>query len=260
MINDIQDSPDIYTERAFDSLCVWYDYLDKTYPYLRNQTFREIPEDTDKYAVYIDYRKHPYTEYSIRNVMNFLGPDWGLQLYIWPTNKKFIHSIVGDFKNIHIYMLSDNTLSPDKIMRHPGFWDSLKGEKLLIFDFDTVLRNENIEQFQNYDYVAPIWHPSKRPFPESIYGDGGLSIRNKKVMVDICKAHDSESEKFISESHFFSYYLNRDSGKYNLPTQDVIRQFATESVPGDDPFALHKPWTCLDPDDLAHLLHEINYK
>lgn len=260
MIEEKRQTHEVFTERAFDSLVVWYEFLDRTYPELREFAFNNIPRESSRFAVFVDHRKHPYTEYAIRNVMHFLGPEWGLQVFVWPNNRRFIEKITDGWQGLNLVVLGNDVGSPDDIKRLSGFWQMLKGERQLFFDFDTILRNGKIEPFLKYDFVAPPWNSSLRPEPEYMIGSGGFSLRNKEVMMDICNTFGAESVNFAKEEDFSLYGLQQNTQKYVLPQIDVAKRFAVECEYHPDPFGLHKPWMCLTPEELRPLLEKIHYK
>jgi hypothetical protein len=146
-------------------------------------------EYTTKEAVLIEFRQLPHLEYIIRNAIIKLGPTWS-------------HTIICGNKNYHMLCNICSQLSPNiKIIRLPfdnisigqyslllasvEFWNMLIGEKILIYQDDTCIFENNIDDFLEYDYIGG-------QFPTNIYsgtyvGNGGLSLRSKSVMLDVIR-------------------------------------------------------------------------
>ncbi len=138
-----------------------------------------------------------------------------------------------------------------QIMKDPHFWQNIVGEKLLIFQADTLLIEPiDFSMFQ-YDYVGAPWSRNKFTtfFPvykddlssekgcvwvtsdhnsdidyRLIIGNGGLSIRNRSAMEKICLSEPSSKEE--PEDVFFSKGLYRCHA--HLPTLEVARRFSCE--------------------------------
>ena len=149
-----------YSNEQYKSLDLWYDFFENTFNQLKDIQFIGIPEESSLYAVYVDNKQHPYLEYVLRNVMYFLGPKWGLQIFVWPENKAFVKRIVKDWNYVHVTEVPEETYEGnpvDAVKRSTGFWDRVKGDKQLFFDIDTLLCNRNVDNFLGYDYIGAPW-------------------------------------------------------------------------------------------------------
>jgi len=100
------------------------------------------------------------------------------------------------------------------------FWDRLIAfERVLIFQHDSEILREGVDEFLEWDMIgAPLW------FQE--FGcNGGLSIRNPRVMKQICSMlpykHDYGNEDV--------YFSNVMHNKYNLAPKEECEKFAAET-------------------------------
>ena len=68
----------------------------------------------------------------------------------------------------------------NKVLTNPSFWKFLEFDRVLIFQHDSGLLRDGIEEFLKWDFIGAWIH--------NIPGcmNGGLSIRNPKLMHEIC--------------------------------------------------------------------------
>ncbi len=253
-----------YTHERYLSLRVWYDFLDRTMPAVKAIPMTGIPGDASQTAVYFAFAPHPYTEYSIRNVMYHLGPLWGLHIFTNQSTQAFVQDITTGWSDIHVTVidikLPDSTFdAADILKRSPDFWRLPRGDSLFLFDFDTVLRKPfRIESFLDHDYVAPIWHIDERPDAEHPVGCGAVSLRRKAAMIEVAESENADLEQYPREDMFYALNLSR-RGRSRVAPPDVAKDFASQNDVGRDPVALRRPWIGNPPDNMERLLSTIHY-
>lgn len=251
-----------YSPEQYRSLELWYDFLDDTYPVLREYEFSNIPEESEFFAVFVEYRKHPYIEYVLRNVMHFLGPKWGLQIFVWPRNRAFMENIVREWRHVHVIELPEKipgVVPYDQTIRSTELWSQVKGEYQLFFDIYSLLCRSGIEDFLRYDYVAAPWLPKFSVSPKCRMGSGGLSLRRKTAMMEICGTGNADPKLIGREDVFFAVHLHLNPDRYRLPTLDTAMNFAVECVYHPKPLGVHMPWVCLPAKQIQSLLDTISY-
>ncbi|PSR81260.1 hypothetical protein BD289DRAFT_336307, partial [Coniella lustricola] len=191
---------------------------------------------------------------------NVLGPEWPVVLltlranWVEPPSPAFRRMMAA--RRIHIYFLPDDTAFPDhtsvsKFLTRAWFWERFESaDRVLLFQADSVLcaRSERrVDDFAEYDLIGAPINPQ--------YGigfNGGLSLRNPKAMLDIIRdpASNSESEH---------KHDKRDSSTppppqppppppaVRLPTIEVAKQFAVETIWNNQPLGYHQPFRWLTP-------------
>lgn len=225
--------------------------------------FRDIPRDSRQVAVLIEFRKHPYIEYVMRNVMYFLGPEWGLQVFVWRKNREFMENILRDWSHVDIVELPEQSpgyIPQDAVMRSEEFWQGVKGETQLFFDLDSLLCRHGIEDFADYDFVAAPWLPGYAVSPACRFGSGGLSLRKKSAMLDVIRTVNTRDVIVGREDLMFSVHLHLNRGRYRLPSVETAQSFAVECVYHPRPLGLHRSWVCLPDKQLQELLERIEYR
>jgi hypothetical protein len=138
------------------------------------------------------------------------------------------------------------SLEYSNILCSIDFWQlllKLGCQHSLIFQVDTVLLKDTIDEFLQYDYVGAPW--VVKWFGMDI-GNGGLSLRNVKKMYDITNKFPRLASTIIGnryleiEDIYFSYYLTYVEGS-KLPTVEVAKTFSVETIYHDDTCGMHQP-------------------
>lgn len=106
-------------------------------------------------------------------------------------------------------------------------------ERVLIFQNDSSLLRSGIEDFYEYDYIgAPYDY-----FP--YVGNGGLSLRNPKIMMQICLNYNWKRD-CGEDLHFTKIMAEHNIGK--LAPLEVAKKFSVESIFELGTLGYHKPW------------------
>jgi hypothetical protein len=107
----------------------------------------------------------------------------------------------------------------NKLLKSKNFWNKIKEENILIFQEDSRLLREGIEDFYEYDYVGAAW--DFYPF----VGNGGLSFRHKSAMLKVLEVCNPEND--INEDVYFAWGCN--VLKLNLAPVHVANKFSCET-------------------------------
>ena len=107
----------------------------------------------------------------------------------------------------------------NKLLKSKNFWNKIKEENILIFQEDSRLLREGIEEFYKYDYIGATW--DFYPF----VGNGGLSFRHKSAMLKVLEICNPEND--INEDVYFAWGCN--VLKLNLAPVNVANKFSCET-------------------------------
>jgi hypothetical protein len=124
-------------------------------------------------------------------------------------------------------------------MTRPEFWDTFIGyERILTFQMDTLIFRHGIEEFMEWDYVGA---PCYNFYNNQTIQNGGLSLRNPRIMEYICRYHSWNDDisdmiqlgkystaNFFAEDIFFTLRMIK-YGIGNYAPMDVAKQFSVES-------------------------------
>jgi len=212
--------------------------------------FQDIPKETNKHCVILEPRKHPRLIPVIKNFAYLLQKKgWGLIIIFGTNNEEFVRKGLEGWANVKlIRMMAENLTSNEysDILCSPTFWElliSVGCQHSLIFQVDTVLLKDEVDDFLEYDYVGAPW--CVKWFGLDL-GNGGLSLRKTLKMLEITRqcsrtAMTSFGERYLmNEDIFFSFYLNRFRTG-NLPSIEDALRFSVETVYYEDPCGMHQP-------------------
>ncbi|ETS79995.1 hypothetical protein PFICI_07524 [Pestalotiopsis fici W106-1] len=219
---------------------------------------------TDRVAVTIENRPLKNLIPVILHFHSVLGPEWPVILYTTPSSAAnlsesapFARAISEGWLEIR-YLPETAIFSSHRAVSLflSGTWlwqDLAPYEKVLLFQDDSILCSASaarVDDFLQWDLIgAPI---------DPAYGrgyNGGLSIRNRALTLDVFSryswANDSETPGAPTHFLFEDQWLYtrmaelpaREDGHpgARLPSQDVARAFAVETMWEERPLGFHQP-------------------
>lgn len=196
-------------------------------------------------AIIVEPRKHNALSFVLHNFLQNLSNDWKIIVFCGNTNIQFLTDIINTELNqyinrITIYNLGVDNLTIEQyniLLTNKSFYDYIPTNIFLVFQTDTMIFEQNkdlIYDFMNYDYVgAPWWH---NPVEKEHVGNGGLSLRRKKKMLEIIEKVPYNG---LPEDVYFCYHPTIHIRK---PTFEKAKLFSVEFVFSEKSFGCHKPW------------------
>jgi hypothetical protein len=221
----------------------WSDYLHQ---------FKDVPAssfnlslNTNKFCVIVEPRKHKYLIPVIKNFMYLLqSKGWGLIVFHGTENEQFVRDGLAGWNNVLYRNVGVPNLSGilyNDLLCTPKFWTDIQSvgcEHCLIFQTDTVLLRDNVDDFLEYDYVGAPWCIEFEP--GLAVGNGGLSLRKVSTMLDILRKHPRTILGGTRhEDIYFSYWCLKDNR--TIPNVFTAKKFAVETVYYHSPTGLHAP-------------------
>jgi hypothetical protein len=211
-----------------------------------------------KETVLIEFRPMPHLDFLIRNtIIKF--PKWSHTVVCGNLNYVLLKNICEQIsKNITIINLDIDNLTPSdysKLLTNKDFWLQFKGEKILLYQEDTMLFHNRIEEFMQYDYIGASWAIGQE---DNLFGvgNGGFSLRSKSKMIECINTVNScdlklgqstvgymkaTNSNFIPEDVYFSKTLiDYKLGKVAL--RNVANRFSQETQLCINPLGGHNFW------------------
>lgn len=211
--------------------------------------FQDIPEKTTKHCVIVEPRAHERLVLVIKNFMYLLQKkEWGLVIFHSSDNERMLKEGLEGWSNVIMIKSLEGSMAVhdyNNLMCSPPFWKELiriGSHHSLIFQVDTVLLKDNIDDFLEYDYVGAPWCVR---WLDMDIGNGGLSLRNVWKMMMITQqcsrtAMTPFGERFLgNEDIFFSFHLKQQTA--NLPSVETAKRFSVETIYYEDPCGMHQP-------------------
>jgi hypothetical protein len=237
-----------------ESKKVWKQYLIEEYvkyeEYIPN-----IPKETDYYAVIIEPRNHPDLLTVIKSTMFHLNETnspikWGLQIFHGNQNEIQVQNICSLLNNVVcVNMGVDNltNIEHSEYMESVDFWGKVKGRKALIFQTDSLLLRNGIDEFLQYDYIGAPW---RKPKENQWVGNGGLSLRTVSKMIKICENNP------VTEQIWEDIYFMKHMKGVGVADIETAMRFSMEDVFSPNPLGVHNPIRHITPEQLKKVLYK----
>jgi hypothetical protein len=231
-----------------------------------NQFMKHIPLPHIKLssiyeAVFIEFRILPNIEFVVRNAILKLGNSWSYTIVCGNTNVQYVRHMVKNISNnINIIHLDYDNMTRNEYSNYlmtSHFWNLLKGDKILIYQEDSLVLKKNIMDFIQYDYIGAPFPKGADDTPNGV-GNGGLSLRTKSKMIEVIKKCPIKKFKIgnstknymamvgmdtVPEDVYFSKNL-QDYYIGNVAEWDTAYKFSSESVFNPNSFGCHQLWIC----------------
>tara|TARA_B110000093_G_scaffold183364_1_gene233965 strand:- start:3135 stop:5117 length:1983 start_codon:yes stop_codon:yes gene_type:complete len=235
---------DDLNHNLFRSLC--YSYITK---------MREVPlppvveaSIADKNAVFIEFRVLNHIEFLIRNTIRHLGEGWAHTIVCGMKNYNFVKEICDSISpNINVIRLPIHNLERKQysdFLLSLTFWNLFTNDKILIYQEDSCIFNDNIDDFMEYDYIGA---PFDNKRAKLSVGNGGFSLRTRKCMIDAINQKPLwDPSEFVTskkrlEDVFFSKTIQDMKIGQVAPWEDAY-QFSTEAYKNTDSLGGHQFW------------------
>ena len=230
-------------------------------------------------AVLVELRLLPHLSFIIKNAIYRLGSDWSFTIVCGINNYEFIKNITSKIQgHIRIIRLDKINLTREEysiMLLNSKFWNQFYGEKILIYQEDSIIFKKLDPKFLKYDFIGA-------PYSNKEIGNGGLSLRTKNIMIEICHKYFDLHEKnlvekaeiikkykpyfiekigdkyFNDNNYYFLYALEKslledlqitNRMKYHnigiLPDFNNAIEFSSEKYYHDSPFGGHQFWYCM---------------
>jgi GR25 family glycosyltransferase involved in LPS biosynthesis len=199
------------TRMQFRYFCL--DFL----PTLRNVCLPDFSPQSKLETILVEYRILPHIEFLIRNIIVKLGGKWSHTVVCGDTNYKWMTELCKSISSkIRIINTNHKDMTRDKysiMLMTKKFWEQFNGEKLLLYQEDSCCFHGNIESFLKYDWVCAPWDTMNDniDYTTKNIGNGGFSLRSKKVMVDICTRFPIDKHKITQKNRNYmrSFYFTK---------------------------------------------------
>jgi len=214
-------------------------------------------------AVFIEFRVFPHIEFQIRNAIMKLGTKWAHTIICGNLNYDLVTSICKTISpNINIVKINvDNMTQSEysKFLTTMEFWNLLKGEKILIYQEDSIIFKNNINDFLEYDFIGAPFLKSSNDTPNCV-GNGGLSLRTKSKMIDVISKFSAKDYKYNSSTLEYMNYVGLEFPPEDVyfskcmqenfigivANWDIAQNFSSEIVFNKNSFGCHKWWISND--------------
>ena len=223
-------------------------------PKINKYKISTIPLKSEYETVLIEFRILPHLEFLLRNTILLLDDKWSHTIVCGRLNYDFITSMCSSIStNINVKKLEYDNLLRDgysELLTTKKFWEMFSGEKLLIYQEDSILFQSNIDDFLSYDYIGAPWPKHFNFTTSGAGGNGGFSLRSKQTMIEIIdtmslsktksRNHGRNAKKIFEDVYFCRNMENLNIGK--LATNEVAEDFSSELIYNENSLGGHNIW------------------
>ena len=237
----------------FRMMCYKYNLFQKCIP------LHQIQLNCYCEAVLIEFRIFPHIEFILRNAIFKLGKSWSFTIICGNINFQFMKTLISQLSpNIKLIKCNIDNLdvnSYNQLLTSIEFWNLFVGEKILIYQEDSLIFYNNIQNFLSYDYIKAPRPKHQNDTPTGV-DNGGLSLRSKSIMLKIINTISPQTTIFNSniieymEQNQLTYppediYFSQNTqelGIGNIANYEIATQFSSESIFNPNSFGGHKFW------------------
>lgn len=226
-----------------------FNYLNHTYAEKLDNFWKthQFPKKSKYAFVIVERRAHPNWWFILRNIA-WAAPHFSLYIFCSDLNYDFIKALLGNkADNVNIFKWYKGNTDRDTgrneytmTLKLPGLYKLIDAEYIITVQMDSYFLQKIPDWiFTGTYYGAPWgWNPTKG-------GNGGVSIRNVKNMIEICEKETSNIQNDTAEDWHFSLMLEKYN--FSLPSFDFRCKVIQENFPTTTkPIAIHQFWTYLN--------------
>ena len=181
----------------YRTLCL--EYID----YIRKIQLNNIQQNSNYESVLVEFRILPHIEFIIRNTIHKLGDKWSHTIICGNSNYDFMNNLCSEINtNIKIIKLNYDNLTQNEysnLLCTTDFWELVIGEKILIYQEDSCIFKQNIEEFMKWDFIGAPFTKKGNNTPNKV-GNGGFSLRTRKIMLDVINKIKLEETEICSST------------------------------------------------------------
>jgi hypothetical protein len=175
-------------------------------------------------AVIIETRKNYPLDFIIQEHMKHL-PNWELDV----------------ITDIPIKSLTQY----NQLLTTPSFWEKYQDyERVLIFQTDSMILRDGIDEFLEWDYVGAPWKFQDKG------GNGGFSLRNPKKCLSLIQKREWNIS-YGYEDVFYSNHLHEVGGL--VAPRNVCSKFSCETIFQLGTFGIHAIESWLTPQQVQQI-------
>ena len=243
---------------------IYNQHLNNIIPILSKKSIRVVKKAKDcRYnAVLIDNRSTYKIEAVLLNLLYFTNEDIGIQLFYNDDNEQYILDLINKYNlfNITLEKISSFSFKThyQEFLFSKEFYDKVLGEKILLFQIDSLLLKPFDMKYFDYDWIGALWNKPTLSKPRLLplfkdklpIGNGGFNIRN----INKCRIIAAEIFQYkrpingLNEDSIYSYLLQENATVFQskFPLTIEAMEFSVETIYHPDPMSMHSFYMYFD--------------
>lgn len=238
-------------------------------------------------CIIVDDRPTQQARICILNTLLMTGGKAAISVYTTAQQQQAFEELLQPWLGwITIQTINDPNINDtlgwsgyNNLFKSSTFWQSLQGEQILVFQPDALIIQPLELSDLCFGYAGAPWNKGRitscefplynkqgtwinnqwlnqslcQSTPSEINnGNGGLSIRSRRLMQKICADHAHSSPAEEAEDIFFARHIASGGYQANLPSQARLRQLFNETNAADC-LGFHGSWFYLSASEQAKI-------
>lgn len=236
----------------------YYKYLLKKYEDIINNLVLNISSYDDSKnntLLFVDDRYDPSFIYLLKLFLYSVDESWNVTIFTIESNILYYEKDLDLLKIKGKIFILENKLNNNhdysNLLKDYNFWNKIREENVLIFQYDSFCMGKFNNIFLNYNYIGARWPHNPLNNKLNCIGNGGTSFRKTRTMEYICKKHIKSD---YIEDLFFSYYLFQ----HNLHncSNDIADLFSFENIFCENSIYAHQIYNTISLEDLDNFMYK----
>ena len=217
-------------------------------------------EHNNNTLLFIDDRYDPSFIYLARLFLYSVDNTWNITIFTTSDNSKYFEDdllkldITG--KIILLDRKFENTHQYSKLLKSNTFWNQIKEEHCLLFQYDSFCMKKFNPIFFDYNYIGAKW-PHKATLYNINIGNGGTSFRKTRVMEYITQRYimnNIYNKKRLMAEDIFIAELLYENNLYNC-TEDIADMFSFENIFNDNSCYAHQLYNSIKLENMDQFIY-----
>jgi hypothetical protein len=240
----------------------YFKFLLKKY----EETIINLPISNIKYnldnkntLLFIDDRYDESFLYLLKIFCYSINESWNITVFTVLENvdkfKKDFDKIGVDGKIIILENKFKNKNDYSNLLKNNNFWNKIKEENCLLFQYDSFCMGKFNPIFINYNYIGARW-PHQATIHNIEIGNGGTSFRKTRIMEQMCEKNNifNLKRKNLTEDVFFSELLF-ENNLLNC-TNEIADMFSFENIFNNNSIYGHQIYNSISLDNLDNFIKQ----
>lgn len=201
------------------------DFVNHNRSFVLAHPVRFVRPECKYYLIIVEPRRHANFDFVCKTMLRFTSEEWGLHVFHGNQNDDFVKNALKYVSNVTYTNLNVPNLSINdynNLLTSVWFYNQIRSERFLIFQTDSCLLQEGVDQFLNFDYIGAPW-----PHRRNQVGNGGFSLRSKAFCLRICNSVKRPTH--MNEDVYFSTN-GALSEKANIADYATACRFSCENI------------------------------
>ena len=216
--------------------------------------FIKYSEEKKNTLLFIDDRYDESFKYLLILFLYSVDISWNITVFTTIDNRYHYEIIFFELNIEGKIILLEKSFEKiedySNLLKSDSFWNKIKEENVLIFQYDSFCMGKFDNIFFNYNYIGARWPHQPLSNKKINIGNGGTSFRKTRIMEMICNKYNGKKE---IEDIFFAESLY-DENLLNC-TDDIADKFSFENIFCENSIYAHQIYNTIKLEDMDKFMY-----